>query len=320
MFARKWALIVVTALVAGLLPSAAMAGTVDDEQRLVDLVNQERSQRGVAALVVVPELVSGARAQAQRMADAGTLFHNQNLGDLIDGWYRLGENVGRAGDVEAVHGAFMGSPPHRDNLLLPSYDGVGVGVVRTGDTMYVAVVFMDSIEPLVFTPPFSDDDDSVHEADIITLAESGVTKGCGPTSYCPDRPVTRAEMATMLVRAFGLSGSAGNVFSDDDASVHESAIEILAHNGVTTGCGASRFCPDRPVSRAEMATFLSRVLNLSPGHDPGFDDISGNVHASSIRALASAGITKGCSDTSFCPGKAVTRAQMASFLVRSMDH
>jgi hypothetical protein len=50
---------------------------------------------------------------------------------------------------------------------------------------------------------FTDDDSSVHEADINRLASAGITSGCGGSSFCPDAPVTREQMAAFLHRAFG---------------------------------------------------------------------------------------------------------------------
>lgn len=303
------------------VPGAAMADSAQDESRFIELINAERSAVGSRQLVVLPELVAGARRQAEAMAAEGRIFHNQNLGDITDGWYLMGENVGRGGNIETLHEAFMDSAGHRENLLNPVYDAVGVGVVWAEGIPYVAEVFMDSIEPVVvasFTPPFRDDDSSVHEADIAALYDAGVTRGCGAEIYCPDRPVSRAEMATLMVRAFGLSGSSADIFSDDDASEHESAIDVLASRGITKGCAPDLYCPDRPVTRAEMATFLVRVLELEPAGSAGFDDISTSEHAAAIDALAASGITKGCSDTSFCPHHVVTRGQMASFLIRAL--
>ncbi len=122
---------------------------------------------------------------------------------------------------------------------------------------------------------FSDDDDSVFEADIERLAASGVTRGCNPpdnTLFCPDDPVTRGQMAAFLVRAFGYADGAGSDrFSDDDDSVFESDIEMLAEAGVTLGCNPpdnTLFCPDDQVTRAQMATFLGRALGLVPDTPP----------------------------------------------------
>jgi hypothetical protein len=49
---------------------------------------------------------------------------------------------------------------------------------------------------------FRDDEASPHEADINRLAQSGVTLGCGPSSYCPSALITRDQMAAFLYRAF----------------------------------------------------------------------------------------------------------------------
>lgn len=306
-------------VVTGMTP--ALADAASDEQRFVELINSERRSAGAGPLEVHPDLVEGARRHAERMAAEGRIFHNQNLGDVTDGWKLLGENVGRGGNIETLHQAFMDSPGHRDNLLNPVYDLVGIGVVWSEGIPYVVEVFMDPIEELrvQFSPPFSDDDGSVHEADIVALYERGITRGCDDTRYCPERPVTRGEMASLLVRSFGLKGSPGDIFGDDNASVHESAIETLAANGITSGCAPGRFCPDRGVTRGEMATFLTRILDLPAASSAGFKDIAGSPHAAAIDSLAASGITKGCTATTFCPNQGVTRAQVASFLVRALQ-
>ena len=98
------------------------------------------------------------------------------------------------------------------------------------------------------------------------LAEIGVTKGCrtDPLRYCPDHPVTRAQMATFLVRALGLPEAPPAGFADTDANAHQAGIDALAAAGVTKGCATDppRYCPEQPVTRAEMATFLVRALDL----------------------------------------------------------
>ncbi|MCY4664284.1 MAG: S-layer homology domain-containing protein, partial [Acidimicrobiaceae bacterium] len=84
--------------------------------------------------------------------------------------------------------------------------------------------------------------------------------------------VTRAQMATFLVRALDLQPPeepAG--FADvDPAGAHSADIEALAAAGITAGCGTEplRYCPDSPVTRGQMATFLVRALDLQPPQDP----------------------------------------------------
>lgn len=126
---------------------------------------------------------------------------------------------------------------------------------------------------------FTDDDDSVFESDINRLAAAGVTRGCNPPAndqFCPSDSVTREQMASFLVRALNLGGSADDVFVDDDYSVHEVNINRLYEAGITRGCNPpanDRFCPAMPVSRGEMAAFLHRALGggILGGHV--FEDV-----------------------------------------------
>lgn len=123
------------------------------------------------------------------------------------------------------------------------------------------------LEPTEATNLFMDDDDSPFEAEIDALAVAGIATGCGNGLFCPDRLVTRAEMATFLVRAFAGDGPfdpAPNAFVDDEGSVHEPDIDRLASMGVTKGCGEDRYCPFGAVTRAEMASFITRALGLEP--------------------------------------------------------
>jgi hypothetical protein len=113
---------------------------------------------------------------------------------------------------------------------------------------------------------FIDDDHSVHEGDIEALAGRDITRGCNPpvnSRFCPDDSVTRGQMAAFLVRALGLPGSDDDAFDDDGDSEFERDINALAAAGITRGCNPpenTRFCPDEPVSRGEMSSFLIRAL------------------------------------------------------------
>jgi hypothetical protein len=111
------------------------------------------------------------------------------------------------------------------------------------------------------TNHFDDDNGSPHEGHINALADAGITTGCGPRRFCPTQGVSREEMASFLTRALGLPPTSANHFDDDDASVHQAAINSLASAGITTGCGPRLFCPASGVSREQMATFLRRALD-----------------------------------------------------------
>ncbi len=108
---------------------------------------------------------------------------------------------------------------------------------------------------------FDDDDGLGAEPDIDRLATAKVTAGCADRRYCPDGLVTRAQMASFLVRALGLTAGGGtNLFDDDNASPHRNDIDRLATAGVTAGCAYRTFCPDGYVTRGQMAAFLHRAF------------------------------------------------------------
>ena len=71
-------------------------------------------------------------------------------------------------------------------------------------------------------------------------------------------------MAAFLVRAFGYTDAGeGNWFVDDDGSIFEADIDKLRVAGVTVGCNPpnnDNFCPEDPVQRDQMASFLARAL------------------------------------------------------------
>jgi chitodextrinase len=118
---------------------------------------------------------------------------------------------------------------------------------------------------------FTDDDGNVHEANIEAIAAAGITLGCNPPvndRYCPNKSVTRGQMAAFLVRALGLTDDGGgNSFVDDDGSVFETDIAKLVAAGITLGCNPpanDRYCPNKSVTRGQMASFLARALGLNP--------------------------------------------------------
>jgi hypothetical protein len=151
------------------------------------------------------------------------------------------------------------------------------------------------------------------------LFVEGITSGCSATLYCPNGQVTRGQMATFLVRALHLPATTTDYFTDDEGSVHEPNINRLRAAGITAGCGGSRYCPDGVVTRAQMATFLVRGFDLPATSTDYFTDDEGSIHEVNINRLKEAGITAGCTETTYCPSGAVTRGQMAAFLKRAIE-
>jgi hypothetical protein len=141
-------------------------------------------------------------------------------------------------------------------------------------------------------------------------------------------------MAIFLER--GMRGAAyvppdasGTVFDDvADDDFAAAWIEKLAADGITAGCQADPplYCPNNPVTRAQMAIFLLRA-KYGPAFEPdpvgestGFADVAPDDFAAAwIKQLAAEGITAGCGGGNFCPDQAVTRAQMAVFIVKTFE-
>lgn len=112
--------------------------------------------------------------------------------------------------------------------------------------------------------------------------------------------------------------TSGTPFTDIDASTFRSDIIWLWESGITSGCTASKFCPNSSVTRGEMAAFLGRALNLPPTSTDYFTDDDGTIFENDINRLAASGITNGCSTSAFCPDAKITREQMAAFLDRAL--
>ncbi len=171
---------------------------------------------------------------------------------------------------------------------------------------------------------FLDDDRSFAEGSIEALAASGVIQGCARQLYCPERVLTRAEAAALLVRAFGPSPEGTISFPDVPAdSWYAESVGLLAGAGIVRGHEDGTFRPLDPLTRAQMAFLLTRVLGEQEGQveSSRFDDVPVTAsHAWAVERLAAQGITVGCSvaPARFCPDDPVSRDQMAVFLTRAL--
>lgn len=139
---------------------------------------------------------------------------------------------------------------------------------------------------------------------------------------------TRILFPVALVLVAGLClpvrTAEAQTFSDVPASYWAyTFIESLAASGITSGCGAGKYCPTNPVTRAEMAVFLERGMRGAAYRPPAatgtiFGDVgAGDFAASYIEQLFRDGITAGCGGGNYCPQGQVTRDQMAVFLLRA---
>jgi hypothetical protein len=139
------------------------------------------------------------------------------------------------------------------------------------------------------------------------LYNAGITGGCStnPLNYCPESVVTRAQMAVFLLRGIHTSSytpppiGADSGFDDVPVDYWSGTwIKQLAAEGITAGCGNGNYCPEHPVTRAQMAVFLLRS-KYGTGYTPpdvgagtGFGDVPPDYWAAAwIKQLVTEGIT-----------------------------
>jgi uncharacterized protein YkwD len=120
------------------------------EQQILELANRSRQQAGAPPLNMDSGLTRAARVHAQAMLEARQLSHQfegePSLPNRLAAATQLqldqeGENVALDMDPAQAEQHLMLSPPHRANLLNPAYNVVGMGVVRSGDRLYVVQDF-----------------------------------------------------------------------------------------------------------------------------------------------------------------------------------
>ena len=115
--------------------------------------------------------------------------------------------------------------------------------------------------------------DVTHAEAICSVSLAQIAGGFGDGTFRPAAPVTRAQMATFIARAFpgdllfpGDPLFPGDLFFPDveASSVHAGSILALANEGVVGGFGDGAFRPAAPVTRAQMATFIDRAFLSAP--------------------------------------------------------
>ena len=185
---------------------------------------------------------------------------------------------------------------------------------------------------------FCDEDDSVHQANIDAIAGLGITLGCDQREtwrFCPNQQVTRRQMAAFLYRAVTRDTdepppTVGEVDLFDvpsDAWYHTYAQWAVTQAGFTAPDG--EFEPAAEVTRSDMATMMATAFNFLPPNQQAaqpegiFTDMADQDPAIAIaaEALYRVGVTRGCAldPLRYCPDQPITRAQMASFIIRALN-
>lgn len=180
--------------------------------------------------------------------------------------------------------------------------------------------------------------EQAHRGPIDCLWVYGVVQGRfvdGERVYDPGGHVNREQLASFIVRLVQQVPGGDRLLPDPDdgapfddagtiSEAHAPAVQRLHAAGIVEGHEDGTYRPGQDVTRDQMASFIARAIehvldDELPRAEGLFDDLAGNVHAESIEKLATAGIVEG-RDGAYGPGEPTTRAQMASFLARTLDY
>jgi hypothetical protein len=163
-----------------------------------------------------------------------------------------------------------------------------------------------------------------------TVTGGALTGGQGTNqiTFSAGPPGTTITLSVMETAAGCASPAGSRKAQVDFADVPPSnpfreSVNTIARNAITSGCGGGNYCPASSVTRAQMAIFLLRGEHGGsyappPATGTVFGDVSAGAFAAAwIEQLAAEGVTSGCGGGNYCPNDAVTRAQMALFLLKA---
>ncbi|MBC7324345.1 MAG: S-layer homology domain-containing protein, partial [Moorella sp. (in: Bacteria)] len=158
---------------------------------------------------------------------------------------------------------------------------------------------------------------------IETLAGAGIVAGVDGTRFEPGRPVTRAEFASLLVKALHLQGKADATIPFKDVKKGDwfsEAVAAAAEAGLVKGYVDNTFRPEKSITREEAAAVLVRTLNLPATTEQqiAFQDQAkvSSWARTSVAAAAAHGLVKGFPDGTFRPAATATRAECAALIYR----
>ena len=265
-----------------------------------------------------------------------------NLVNLTSLWLRgngftgpLPDGLGNMADLRRLHIAdndFSGPVPESLTGLAPSRGGslAVLDACRSGVAGSLPPglrrIFQNS-----YFGGYCDDEGDIHEYAVSSLAGWGIEAGCDvPAGFCPKLPVDRAQTAAYLYEAVrrlaGPPAGTATALTDVPAGApYRRAAQWAVSAGVMDAPGG-RFNPAGAVTRGELAVMMTAAFPhlrpAEPGPD-GFADLSRLPEAAARAAegLRAAGVTRGCGSDPlrYCPGRPVTRGQLASFLFWAID-
>ncbi|MQL53941.1 S8 family serine peptidase [Desulfofundulus thermobenzoicus] len=201
---------------------------------------------------------------------------------------------------------------------------VGGRLDREKGAVVVELSHFSSYAVFALKKNFSDAGAHWAQRDIELMAARGITGGYEDGTFRPEKPVSRAELAALLVKLLGLSEvrPESPTFADVEPSAwYYGAVETAARGGLLAGDGRN-FRPDATLTRQEMAAVMVRLAGLSGSAPAASFADEKEIAPWARQAVAAAyarGLMRGVNDRLFAPGSMVTRAQCATLLARLGD-
>jgi uncharacterized protein YkwD len=271
----------------------------DAEAMFAGLLNQARAQVGLPAMQTDLRLGDTSRSWSGNMGSRDQLYHDPNLAAAVTSvepnWRSAGENVGVGYGVQQLHDAFMNSPAHKANMMSTRFNRVGVGVVYVGTKIWVTVRFIEGPAIAATSAP------------------------------APVRQPAPAVPIQVMDHACPTDSTPASSFTDLGlAPAHARGVTCAAAWRIASGRTATEFAPTALITRGQLATFLANLLTDAgvalPSSPPdAFVDDNGTLHELRINQLSALGVVRGRSADTYEPGATVSRAEMATFLVRAHD-
>lgn len=171
---------------------------------------------------------------------------------------------------------------------------------------------------------FADVPADVYYAKAVEWAvKKGITNGKANGLFGSNDPCTRGQIVTFLWRAAGSPAPKGTAKVPADVlpgSYCYDAVAWAIENGITNGLADGTFGVNSTCTRGQSVTFLYRAMGTAPTTVNGFTDVAaGDFYAEAVAWAVENGVTNGTTDSTFSPNNGCTRAQIVTFLFRTVN-
>ncbi|MGG1515629.1 S-layer homology domain-containing protein [Paenibacillus oryzisoli] len=209
--------------------------------------------------------------------------------------------------------------PEKDELENTIFQSSAVDAKHLIDTIKEKLA-----APAANNPIFQDVSHHWAAADIATSVKLGFINGYQDGSFQPDGITTRAEFVTMITRAFQIQGDVpdtGNRPQDIEGHWAEKVIGLLYAKGIISGYPDGSFLPDNRITRAEMVSILSKLVDLGSiphTNKKPLEDIENTWNANEVQSFYEAGFIQGKDEFRFKPEDSATRAESVVMIMRML--